>query len=172
MELIRGIHNIRDKHKGCVLTIGNYDGVHLGHQAVIKGLIHDAERLGLPSTVMIFEPQPQEYFSKCKAPARLTRLRDKLKLLANLGVERVISVNFNAKFAGQSAAEFINDVLINKLGVAALTVGDDFRFGKGREGDYEMLTHSAKTHNIEVKNTQSLRQKDCRVSSTAVRNAL
>ena len=107
MELIRGIHNIRPKHRGCVLTIGNFDGVHLGHQAVIKGLIKDAKEHQLPSTVMIFEPQPQEYFRKGDAPARLTRLRDKLALLEKLGVERVICIKFNETFANQSADEFV-----------------------------------------------------------------
>jgi riboflavin kinase/FMN adenylyltransferase len=130
MELIRGIHNIRPKHRGCVVTIGNFDGVHLGHQAVIKGLLSDAKQHQLPSTVMIFEPQPQEYFTKDAAPARLTPLRDKLRLLSQAGVERVICVNFNEKFAKQSAQQFVQDVLVDKLGVKALTVGDDFRFGK------------------------------------------
>ncbi|MFH6954621.1 bifunctional riboflavin kinase/FAD synthetase [Pseudoalteromonas sp. XMcav1-K] len=172
MELIRGIHNIRPKHKGCVLTIGNFDGVHLGHQAVIKGLIQDAKQYQLPSTVMIFEPQPQEYFRKSDAPARLTRLRDKLALLSQLGVERVICIKFNEKFANQFADEFVEHVLVEKLGVAALTVGDDFRFGKGRSGNYQMLQISGASHGFNVKSTASLRQKDCRVSSTAIRLAL
>jgi riboflavin kinase/FMN adenylyltransferase len=172
MELIRGIHNIRPKHKGCVLTIGNFDGVHLGHQAVIKGLIQDAKEYQLPSTVMIFEPQPQEYFRKSDAPARLTRLRDKLALLSKLGVERVICIKFNEAFANQSAAEFVEHILVDKLGVVALTVGDDFRFGKGRTGNYEMLQTSGAQLGFKVKSTASLRQQDCRVSSTAIRIAL
>jgi riboflavin kinase/FMN adenylyltransferase len=172
MELIRGIHNIRPKHRGCVVTIGNFDGVHLGHQAVIKGLLSDAKQHQLPSTVMIFEPQPQEYFTKDAAPARLTPLRDKLRLLSQAGVERVICVNFNEKFAKQSAQQFVQDVLVDKLGVKALTVGDDFRFGKGRFGDYEMLVNSGAVYNFTVKSTTSFRRQDCRVSSTAIRQAL
>lgn len=172
MELIRGIHNIRPKHRGCVVTIGNFDGVHLGHQAVIKGLLSDAKQHQLPSTVMIFEPQPQEYFTKDAAPARLTPLRDKLRLLSQAGVERVICVNFNEKFAKQSAQQFVQDVLVDKLGVKALTVGDDFRFGKGRFGDYEMLVNSGAIYNFTVKSTTSFRRQDCRVSSTAIRQAL
>lgn len=172
MELIRGIHNIRPKHRGCVLTIGNFDGVHLGHQAVIKGLIKDAKEHQLPSTVMIFEPQPQEYFRKGDAPARLTRLRDKLALLEKLGVERVICIKFNETFANQSADEFVQRILVEKLGIVALTVGDDFRFGKGRAGNYEMLQTNGTLYDFKVKSTASLRQKDCRVSSTAIRNAL
>lgn len=172
MELIRGIHNIRDRHRGCVLTIGNFDGVHLGHQEVIQGLLRDAKALNLPSTVMLFEPQPQEFFLKDKAPARLTRLRDKLALLAKLGVERVVCVSFNAKFARQDASDFVRSVLIDKLGVKALTVGDDFRFGHGRSGDFDLLKRLGEDASMAVKNTQSFRQKNARVSSTAIREAL
>ncbi|BBN80935.1 riboflavin biosynthesis protein [Pseudoalteromonas sp. A25] len=172
MQLIRGIHNIRAHHFGCVLTIGNFDGVHLGHVEVLKGLKQDAKQYGLPSTVMLFEPQPQEFFAKANAPARLTRLRDKLVLLSKLGIERVICVSFNARFAGQDAETFIKDVLIDKLGVKALTVGDDFRFGKARQGDFEMLKRVGDVHNMQVKSTASLRRDDHRVSSTLIRRAL
>lgn len=172
MELIRGIHNIRDKHKGCVLTIGNFDGVHLGHQSVISGLINDAKTHNLPSTVMVFEPQPQEYFAKDKAPARLTKLRDKLAKFKQLGVERVICINFNAKFAQFDAQQFIINVLVNKLGVKALTVGDDFRFGYKRTGDFAMLERVGAQYDFTVKSTASFRKLACRVSSTAIRQAL
>ena len=140
MELIRGIHNIRIQHHGCVLTIGNFDGVHLGHAAVLKGLLADAKKYNLPSTVMLFEPQPQEFFAKDNAPARLTRLRDKLVLLDRLGVERVICISLNQQFANMQAEQFVEQVLISKLGVKALTVGDDFRFGKRRQGDFSLLS--------------------------------
>jgi len=172
MELIRGIHNIRARHRNCVLTIGNFDGVHLGHEAVLNGLINDANMLNLPSTVMLFEPQPQELFAKDKAPPRLTRLRDKLILLKKLGIKRVICINFNTDFANLSADHFIREILINKLGVKALTIGDDFRFGKGRIGDFNMLVEIGVELNMTVKSTRSFRKLDCRVSSTAIRNAL
>jgi riboflavin kinase/FMN adenylyltransferase len=172
MQLIRGIHNIRPCHYGCVLTIGNFDGVHLGHAAVIKGLMQDAERLGLPSTVMLFEPQPQEFFAKDKAPARLTRLRDKLRLLAELGVERVICVSFNHRFANMAAEQFVDDILVNKLGVKALTVGDDFRFGHKREGDFDMLQSLGEQGGMAVKSTASFKNLNSRVSSTLIREAL
>ncbi|CAM4254587.1 bifunctional riboflavin kinase/FAD synthetase [Pseudoalteromonas byunsanensis] len=172
MQLIRGIHNIRPHHFGCVLTIGNFDGVHLGHVEVLKGLKQDAQLYGLPSTVMLFEPQPQEFFAKEKAPARLTRLRDKLVLLSKLGIDRVICVSFNAKFASQQAESFIEQVLINKLGVKALTVGDDFRFGRARQGDFTMLQRLGKVHGMHVKSTESFRRDDHRVSSTLIRQAL
>ncbi|KID58359.1 hypothetical protein JF50_06730 [Pseudoalteromonas luteoviolacea] len=172
MQLIRGIHNIRPHHYGCVLTIGNFDGVHLGHTEVLKGLKADAEKYNLPSTVMLFEPQPQEFFIKNKAPARLTRLRDKLALLAENGIERVICVSFNDKFSNLEAEYFIREVLCQRLGVKALTVGDDFRFGKGRKGDFAMLSSIGQELGVHVKDTLSFRQQNSRVSSTLIRNAL
>ncbi len=172
MELIRGIHNIRSWHYECVLTIGNFDGVHLGHAEVLKGLILSAKKLALPSTVMLFEPQPQELFSGDNAPPRLTRLRDKLKLFQDIGVDRVICINFNRNFASLSADYFIREILSKKLGVKALTVGDDFRFGKQRTGNFSMLTKLGSELGISVKSTLSYRKLDCRVSSTAIRRAL
>ncbi|KZN66951.1 bifunctional riboflavin kinase/FAD synthetase [Pseudoalteromonas luteoviolacea] len=172
MQLIRGIHNIRPHHYGCVLTIGNFDGVHLGHTEVLKGLKADAEKYNLPSTVMLFEPQPQEFFIKSKAPARLTRLRDKLALLADIGIDRVICVSFNNKFSNLEAEYFVREVLFQKLGVKALTVGDDFRFGKARKGDFSMLSEIGKELGMHVKDTQSFRQENSRVSSTLIRAAL
>ncbi|ATC95407.1 bifunctional riboflavin kinase/FAD synthetase [Pseudoalteromonas tunicata] len=172
MELVRGVHNIRDRHRGCVLTIGNFDGVHLGHVAVLNGLIADAKRLGLPSTVMLFEPQPQEFFAKNNAPARLTRLRDKLTLLKKIGIERVICIQFNATFAKLAPEYFVDVILHQKLGVKALTVGDDFKFGINRSGDFNLLQQLGEKLNISVQNTASFRQQNSRVSSTAIRKSL
>ena len=107
MQLIRGINNIQPEDHGCVLTIGNFDGVHLGHKRVIEALIDKAKQHNAVPTVMVFEPQPQELFAKDKAPARLTRLRDKYQLLAQQGVERLMCVSFNKKFASLSAETFI-----------------------------------------------------------------
>ncbi|CCQ09598.1 Riboflavin kinase [Pseudoalteromonas luteoviolacea B = ATCC 29581] len=146
--------------------------MHLGHVEVIKGLLNDAAHLGLPSTVMLFEPQPQEFFAKDKAPARLTRLRDKLRLLARLGVDRVICVSFNHRFANIDAEHFIEEVLHQKLGVKALTIGDDFRFGHNRRGDFDMLVQFGHKCGMSVKSTASFRQLDLRVSSTLIRTAL
>lgn len=176
MQLIRGIYNINallaKADKGCVLTIGNFDGVHLGHQRVIKGLVEKAKELnGIPS-VLVFEPQPQELFSPDTAPARLCRLRDKYELLKNLGVERLICVNFNAKFAAQSAEHFIDELLVNQLNIKHLIVGDDFRFGKSRVGNYEMLVAAGNKHGFTVTDTASYTLADCRVSSTEIRAAL
>lgn len=172
MELIRGIHNILERHRGCVLTIGNFDGVHLGHQAVLRQVLLQAERLQLPSVVMLFEPQPREFFAPDFAPARLCRLRDKLKLLEALGIDRVVCVQFNQKFAQWQAEMFVEQLLVDSLGVKYLVVGDDFRFGCGRRGNFAMLREGGLKHGFDVINTHSLRLDQARVSSTAIRNEL
>ncbi|MGF1869770.1 bifunctional riboflavin kinase/FAD synthetase [Photobacterium indicum] len=172
MELIRGIHNIKPRHHDCVLTIGNFDGVHLGHQAVLRQVITKAQSLGLPATVMTFEPQPLELFAADNAPARLTRFRDKYTQLKKTGVERLLCVNFNAQFANMSAEDFVRRLLVEQLGVKFLVVGDDFRFGKGRRGNFEMLEAAGQEFGFVVVSTQSFCMLEQRVSSTAIRHAL
>ena len=172
MQLVRGIHNIQLQDHGCVLTIGNFDGVHLGHQQVIKALVRKAKTLNCVAAVLVFEPQPQELFSPETAPARLCRLRDKYNLLAELGVQRLICVNFTAKFAHQSAQHFIENLLVNKLGIKPLLVGDDFHFGKNRAGNFSMLCQAGKKYGFDVSDTASYKMADCRISSTAIRQAL
>ena len=172
MQLVRGIHNIRLPDHGCVLTIGNFDGVHLGHQQVIKALVSKAKTLNCVAAVLVFEPQPQELFSPETAPARLCRLRDKYNLLAKLGVQRLICVNFTAKFANQSAEHFIESLLVKKLGIKHLIVGDDFHFGKNRTGNFDMLREAGEQYGFDVSDTTSYKMSDCRISSTAIRQAL
>ena len=172
MQLVRGIHNIQLDDHGCVLTIGNFDGVHLGHQQVITALVNKAKALNCVAAVLVFEPQPQEFFSPTTAPARLCRLRDKYNLLAKLGVQRLICVNFNAKFANQSPQYFIENLLVKKLGIKHLIVGDDFHFGKGRQGNFSMLCKAGEEYGFNVSDTQSYKVADCRISSTVIRQAL
>ncbi len=172
MELVRGLHNLNDQHYGCVLTIGKFDGVHLGHKAVLKQVIQKAKALNVPATVMVFEPQPEEFFAPHKAPARLTRLREKYSLLRELGVDRLICMKFDSKFSSQSAAYFVEHLLVKKLGVKYLVVGDDFRFGKGRVGDFAMLKAAGEQFGFDVVDTKSLQLKDARVSSSLIRDAL
>jgi len=172
MQLIRGIHNITEKTRGCVLTIGNFDGVHLGHQEVLNGLKKQAKYLSLPSTVMTFEPQPQELFNGSAAPARLSRLRDKLSLLTRYNIDRLLCIRFDDKFSSMTADEFIQQLLVNKLGVKFLVVGDDFRFGHQRAGDFDMLVQAGKKHGFAVVSTQSLKVSNARVSSTLIRQHL
>lgn len=172
MELIRGLHNLRDRHRDCVLTIGKFDGVHEGHKAVLKNVLEKAREMALPATVMVFEPQPEEVFAPEKAPARLSTLADKYRLLEAEGVDRLLCVQFNREFASQSAGTFVQDLLVKKLGVRFLVVGDDFRFGKGRQGDFSMLEEAGRASGFDVVSTQSFRVDDRRISSTAVRQAL
>lgn len=172
MKLVRGIHNIQPEDHGCILTIGNFDGVHKGHQRVVTSLVAKAKALNSTAAVLVFEPQPQELFAGDNAPARLCRLRDKYSLLAELGVERLICVNFTRKFASQSAELFIEQLLVQKLGIKHLIVGDDFHFGKSRLGDFTMLSEAGKTYGFDVTDTASCKMANCRVSSTAIRKAL
>lgn len=172
MQIIRGTYNLRARHRGCVATIGNFDGVHLGHQAVLGQLAEKADALGLPLVVITFEPQPQEYFCPDAAPPRLTRLREKLQALRRYAVDRVLVLRFDARFAGQPPQAFIDRVLVHGLGVRYLVIGDDFRFGRQRAGDFEMLTQAGVAHGFEVVNMHTFSLDGERVSSTRVRRAL
>ncbi|SDR77770.1 FMN adenylyltransferase /riboflavin kinase [Halopseudomonas xinjiangensis] len=172
MELVRGLHNLRPRHRGCVATIGNFDGVHAGHQAILKRLRTHSDRLGLPGCVVIFEPQPREYFSPQSAPPRLTRLRDKLVLLARQGVDRVLCLAFNRRLRELSAEEFVQQVLVDGLGVKHLEVGDDFRFGCDRSGDFAFLLESGKRHGFTVEAANTVADSGERVSSTRLRQVL
>jgi riboflavin kinase/FMN adenylyltransferase len=172
LELIRGLHNIRAQHNGCVLTIGKFDGVHLGHQAVLQNVLQKASELNLPAVVMVFEPQPEELFAPQHAPARLSLLRDKYVALEAIGIHRLLCVRFCAQFSSMSPQAFITDLLVQQLGVKFLVVGDDFRFGVGRSGDFSMLAREGKAQDFDVVSTQSFRMHDNRISSTAIRSAL
>lgn len=154
------------------LTIGNFDGVHLGHQAMLARLKEASSRLGLVSCVMIFEPHPLELFTPDRAPTRLTSLREKLELLAELGVERVQVCHFDFNFASISAEDFIVRILKQGLNVRWILVGDDFRFGAHRTGNCELLKISSAHHGFEVAKMPSFTLGDIRVSSTAIRKAL
>ena len=154
------------------LTIGNFDGVHLGHQAMLARLRAAAAARGLPACVMTFEPHPREFFAPDKAPVRLTSLREKLELLAHHGVERTYLCRFNFALAQVTAQEFIERILVRGLGVRWLQVGDDFRFGARRAGDLNMLKAHAARHGYAVEAMATLELDGERVSSTAVREAL
>lgn len=172
MELVRGLHNLRPRHRGCVATIGNFDGVHAGHQAILKRLRSHSARMGLPGCVVIFEPQPREYFAPNAAPPRLTRLRDKLMLLEAEGVDRVLCLAFNRRLRELSAEEFVQQVLIDGLGVKHLEVGDDFRFGCDRSGDFAFLQGSGERHGFTVEAANTVAESGDRISSTRLRQVL
>ncbi|MDX2422439.1 MAG: bifunctional riboflavin kinase/FAD synthetase [Amphritea sp.] len=172
MELIRGLHNLRDKHKGCVATIGNFDGVHLGHQQVLAQVLRKGKELGLPAVVIIFEPQPREFFAGNQAPPRLTRFDEKVRLLKAQGVDRVLCLTFNERLRTMSADQFVDELLLKGLAVRHFVVGDDFRFGCDRSGDYNMLRQSGERYGFSVVNTETFDVDGERVSSTRIRSAL
>lgn len=168
---------ISNLSKGCALTIGNFDGVHRGHQAMLALLKNEALHRNIPSCVMTFEPHPRDYFAKVAqkpelAPARIATLRDKLTELARCGIDQCVVLPFNAAFAAQSPQNFIDDVLIANLGVKYILVGDDFRFGAKRAGDYAMLDAAGTLKGFEVARMNSYEVHGLRVSSSEVREAL
>lgn len=170
MLIRRGIPHQADAP--VALTIGNFDGVHLGHQAMLARLKQAAAARGLPSCVMTFEPHPREFFAPDQAPTRLTNLREKFDLLAGFGVDRVQLVRFNFDFARIAAEEFVNRILVQGLAARWLLVGDDFRFGARRAGDFAMLEREGPRQGFEVAAMESVVRDGLRVSSTAVRDTL
>ena len=173
MQFIRGLHNLKPQDRGCVATIGNFDGVHLGHQAVIGQLAERGAALQLPVTVIIFEPQPLEYFQSAdKIPARLSRLREKIQTLRRYSVDRVLCLRFDEHLAKMAPDEFIRRILIEGLGVRYLVVGDDFRYGAKRVGDFALLRKTGETNGFEVIPLHTFNIDGERVSSTRIRAAL
>lgn len=172
MELIRGLHNLRPRHRGCVATIGAFDGVHHGHQAVLGHLLDKSRELGLPSVVILFEPLPREYFAPLQAPARLMNFREKFAALKRLGVDRVLRVRFQPSLQMMSADEFIRRIFVEGLGVRYVVVGDDLRFGHDREGDFQFMQERGAELGFEVMHTATLGYSGTRVSSTRIREAL
>ena len=171
MEIIRGLINLRERHRGCVVTIGNFDGVHRGHQAILQQVREKADALGVPSMLICFEPQPKEYFDVFNAPARLTRFREKVALLEAHGVDKVLCFKFDEKTRSIGAEEFVN-ILVKQLGVRALFVGDDFRFGHDRSGDFDLLSRKGNEYDFELTNLYTMTFEHVRVSSTRIREAL
>jgi riboflavin kinase/FMN adenylyltransferase len=172
MHLIRGLSHLEPFKNGCVLTIGNFDGLHLGHRTVIKKLAERGEAMSLPVVIMIFEPQPLEYFLGDNSPSRLMRLREKVIEFAKLPVDNLLIVRFNRYFANCDAEQFIDDILIKKLNVKHLVIGDDFHFGKARRGNFAMLKEKGKLYGFSVEDTGSYQVAEQRISSTLIRDAL
>lgn len=171
MQLIRGLHNLNSQPNGCALTIGNFDGVHLGHQQIITALLKQAQKLNLPSCLMSFEPLPQEYF-RDGAAARLTRLREKHCALQTQQLDQFLCIKFDHFLAELSAEDFIAEILVNKLNVKYLLIGDDFRFGKDRLGNFDLLKQAGETYGFIVEDSPSHCFEGERISSTRIRQAL
>jgi riboflavin kinase/FMN adenylyltransferase len=171
MKIFRGLP-APDARLPTALTIGNFDGVHRGHQALLAQVVSAARERGLCPAVMTFEPHPREFFSPAQAPARIANLRDKIDLLAAAGIERVFIQHFNRAFAALDAAQFVSRVLVEGCRVRWLMVGDDFRFGAKRTGDVALLRAQAAACGYEVAQIDSVRDSGERISSSAVRRAL
>ncbi len=172
MKLIRSLHNIQTEHQSCVATIGNFDGIHPGHIKVIDRVIELAHQYQRPSCVISFEPLPHEFFAGESGPARLCNLRTKYHLLAQTGIDQLLILPFNQKLASQMPELFIHNVLLNGLNVRHLIVGDDFRFGYKRLGDYQLLKEVGHTQNMLVEPTQTVMRDNLRISSTRIRKKL
>lgn len=176
MKVFRGLPNAAARAP-CALTIGNFDGVHRGHQALLARVRAAADRLDLESAVMTFEPHPREFFARklgdmSKAPPRIANLRDKLQALENNGVDRVIVEHFSEPFAAQSPQAFVEQVLVEGLHVKWLMVGDDFCYGAKRAGNVAMLMEAGRQYGFEVEVLPTVRNGETRISSSAVRAAL
>lgn len=178
MKILRGLWNRNEPAmQGCALTIGNFDGVHRGHQAMLALLQNEARHRGVPTCAMTFEPHPRDFFAAVYrkpelAPARIATLRDKLEELERCGVEQCVVLPFNQRLASLPPQAFIEDILVRALGVRYVLVGDDFRFGAQRAGDYAMLDAAGVRFGFDVARMQSYEVHGIRVSSSAVREAL
>lgn len=172
MKLIRGLINLQHQPQACVATIGNFDGVHVGHQAIVEKVIVKAKQMGLPSCVLLFEPHPKEYFMGLEAcPPRLTCFREKYNELLKLGVDKLVVLQFNQSLRNMDAVDFVQDILVERLKIKHLVVGDDFHFGHQRKGNFQLLEQmSAGQYTLEP--TPSILIGEERVSSTLIRNAL
>src|SRR5476651_1226533 len=172
MELVRGLHNISRRHQGCVLTVGNYDGVHLGHQKMIGVLKSRAAELHLESTVLVFEPSSKEFIDPEGAPPRLTRWREKYLALETLGVERLVTLHFDARIRAMSPQAFVDELIVGALGARHVVVGDDFRYGCQAAGTIETLIASGRAAGFTVEQVPPYQIDGVRVSSTIVRERL
>jgi riboflavin kinase/FMN adenylyltransferase len=172
MELVRGLHNISRRHQGCVLTVGNYDGVHLGHQQMIGVLKARAAELRAAATVLVFEPSSKEFIDPDGAPPRLTRWREKFLALAAQGVERLVTLRFDECMRAMTPQCFVDELIVERLGTRHLVVGNDFRYGSNAGGTIESLRAAGQAHGFGVEQLAPFIVDGVRVSSTAVRERL
>lgn len=172
MQLIRGLHNLTQPLPPCAMTIGNFDGIHLGHQQVLRQLKAAADKNNWCSAVIIFEPQPIEYFAPDKAPKRLARFREKIAYLKSQKIDYLLCLKFNQTFSELTAEQFVKELLVKWLNTRHLVIGDDFRFGKNRTGNFEALQIYGQHYGFTVGNTETLLLNDIRVSSTRIRDSI
>lgn len=172
MEVIRGLHNLRPRHRGCVLTVGAFDGVHRGHQEMIRIVRERAADRGRPATVLSFEPIPREFFAKAEPPARLTRFREKADALCAYGIERFVCARFDERLRSMEPETFIERVLVEALGAQHVVVGHDFKFGCNLRGGFDMLVQAGARLGFEVTQVPPYSIDGERVSSSRVREML
>jgi len=176
MQFVRGLHNLKSRHRNCALTIGNFDGVHLGHQALLRLLSEKARQNNIPACLMSFDPLPHEYFSKDRPVPRLTSARERYASIAELDdslrPDMLLILHFDDALAQLTAEEFVSQVLVDALAVKAVIIGDDFRFGKNRTGDYDYLKAAGDKYGFEVLALSTHSVDNMRVSSTGIRQAL
>jgi riboflavin kinase/FMN adenylyltransferase len=172
MDIIRGIRNIQPHQRSCVVTLGNFDGVHLGHQALIAKVIEKAKTLNVRSTVITFEPQPNEYFSKPKIAARIMRFREKCVAIREAGIDQLLCLRFDADLAALSAEAFVKTNLVDGLEVKHVIVGDDFRFGHRRLGDIQLLQTLGEKNGFTAAAMPTITTMGQRISSTFIRQLL
>ena len=172
MQLVRGLYNLRQSLSASAVTIGNFDGVHRGHQLVIKQLKQVANAAALPSVVIIFEPQPIEFFAPDQAPKRLSRFREKIAFLKAQDIDYLLCLRFDQSLASLSAEAFVQQILLGKLNTRQLVIGDDFHFGKNRQGNFAFLLQHSNRFGFVVAETETLLLNGARVSSTRVRECI
>lgn len=172
MELVRGLNSVSKALRGCVLTVGNYDGVHLGHQQMIQALKRRAAEIGAPSTVLVFEPSSKEFIDPDAAPARLTRWREKFAALAALEVDRLVTLRFNECMRAMSPGDFVDQLIVRGLGARHVVVGHDFRYGSQACGTIDSLKAAGRSHGFGVEQIAPFVLGGVRVSSTLVRERL
>ena len=172
MEFLRGLHNLRAQHRGCALTIGAFDGVHRGHQEMVRVLKERAQQLHLPAVVLAFEPTPREFFAKDTPPARLTRFRERYEALCYLGVDRFVCLRFDERMRGMPQERFVEEVLVDALGARHVVVGHDFRFARDHDGSVATLREFGRQRGFEVSEVPPYEVDGVRVSSSLIRQIL
>ncbi|SVD69167.1 uncharacterized protein METZ01_LOCUS422021, partial [marine metagenome] len=171
MEVIRGLINVKEQHKGAVITVGNFDGVHTGHRTILLEMKGKAAELKTKTMLICFEPQPREFFDYYNAPARLTRFKEKVELLRELGIDMVLCLKFDESFRETTAERFI-EIIGNDLAAKAVYVGDDSRFGQGRTGNFNQLEEAGEHFGFDVYSFDTITHGEARVSSTRIRESL
>jgi len=172
MDVIRGAHNLHPAHRDCAVTIGNFDGVHRGHKTLLAQLSTISVKQRVPSLLITFEPQPREFLAGSSMPARLTRFREKAMLLRQAGIDKLLCLPFNERVANLTAEFVVEEFLVKRLAIRYMLIGDDFRFGKDRCGDYQMLKQAGQRNSFGVEHLDTQTLGDERISSTAIRRAL